>query len=533
MRGRWPEVVGRAVVALVLMAGLAGCPETQLCGEGLTRCGRDCVDLTAETANCGACGVSCGRGQVCNQGQCECRPGTTLCDGACVTTTSDAVHCGGCAGQGGTTCTAGQVCEQGQCKTGCALGTSLRCGDSCVNVQTDPQNCGACGNACGNARSCRGGVCTYDVVAACFNTGQVVGLLSGVDIKGPNVAVGTNPQSVDRMQDVLLVLDAATKLRQVRLTDYGALPEENTVGSAPNQVVVREPYVYIISSATNSLQVLRRDTLPAPTPTNGTRFPEGIELTQVATLDLGGNTNPWAMAVVDNELYITLFGNLLSSTEQGGKVARVSVSNPAQPQLVGMISLPTGQALNPYPGQTTRSTPTGITTRNGRLYVALNNLDPATYAPGGPGLLARIEPATSAVELIELPGCLNPGWVAPVGERLVVSCGGRATYDASYNLVGVEQTGLVLLNAQDQVVNTLALACPQGGSGCALPSAGRFAVVGSRVYVGDNNAGRLFTADVEGDRLVTQRWPGSEPQPLHICPRGSGPSFVGDVVALP
>lgn len=533
MRGRWPEVMARGVVALVLVAGLAGCPESQLCGEGLTRCGRDCVDLSAETANCGTCGVACGRGQVCNQGQCECRPGSTLCAGACVTTASDPVHCGGCAGQSGTTCAAGQVCDQGECKAACSLATPLRCGGSCVNALTDPQNCGACGFECGGGWTCRGGTCKHDVVAACFNTGQVVGLQAGADLKGPNVAVGSNPQSAAGLQDVLLVLDAATRLRQVRMADYATLTKEAAVGSVPNQVVTRDPYVYVINSGTNSLQVLRRDTQPEATPTSGTRFPEGMELTQVATLDLGGNTNPWAMAVLGGELYITLFGNLLSSEEAGGKVARVDIFNPEQPRVVGTIDLPTGEALKPDPGRTTRSTPTGIATHNGKLYVALNNLDPATYAPGGPGLLAIITPSTGAVALRELPECLSPGWVAPVGTHLVVSCGGRATYDASFNLVAVEKTGLVLLDSQEQVVHTLGLACPPGDSSCALPSAGRFAVVGSRVYVGDSNAGRLFTADVEGNTLVARRWTGSGTQPLLICPRDSGPSLVGDVVALP
>lgn len=532
MRG----VLGRGLVALVLVAGLAGCPEAQLCSEGLSRCGRDCVDLTAETANCGACGVSCGRGQVCNQGQCECRPGTTLCDGACVTTASDPVHCGGCAGQpsGGTTCATGQVCEQGQCKAGCALGGSVRCGDSCIDISSDAENCGACGYECGGSRACRNGVCRHDVVAACFNTGQVVGLQAGEqDLKGPNVAVGTNPQSAAGLQDVLLVLDAATRLRQVRMSDYATLPKESTVGRAPNQVVVRDPYVYVINSATNSLQVLRRTTPPAATPTNGTRFPGGMDFAPEATLDLGSNTNPWALAVLGNEMFITLYGNLQGDASAGGRVARVSILNPDRPRLAGTIALPTGQALRPFPGRNPVPTPSGITTRNGKLYVALNNLDPADYAPGGPGLLAIITPDSGAVELRELPQCLNPGWVAPVGQRLVVSCSGRARYDSSFNLVGVEQTGLVLLNAQDEVVSTLALACPQGDSSCALPAAGRFAVVGNRVYVGDTNAGRLFTADVEGDRLVARRWPGSATEPLLLCPQAGGPSLVGDVVALP
>ena len=43
--------------------------------------------------------------------------------------------------------------------TSCSSG-QLMCGDSCVNVQTDPQNCGSCGKSCGNGSSCQGGSCS-------------------------------------------------------------------------------------------------------------------------------------------------------------------------------------------------------------------------------------------------------------------------------------------------------------------------------------------------------------------------------------
>ncbi|AGC42316.1 hypothetical protein MYSTI_00967 [Myxococcus stipitatus DSM 14675] len=514
---------------------LTGCPDSGVvCGEGLSRCGDTCVDLTSASANCGACGVTCGEGQLCSEGACTCQAGTTACGGACVDTRSSPQHCGGCAGAGGTVCASGQVCEQGACKVSCSAEGFQRCGDSCVNLDTDTSHCGTCGTACGDARSCRGGVCTYDVVATCFNSGQVVGIQSGTDFKGPSVQVASSPQSAARLSDVLLVLDSANKLVQARLGDYGVLPARNDTGRAPNQFIVRDPLIYILNSTDNTIQVLRRDEAAIPGAPPGARFPDGITFSDIGNVPFGANTNPFAMALLREELWITLYGNLMGDPTFGGRVLRVSLANPLRPRVVDTIDLPTGAALKPFPNNTTLPTPAGITAHRDMLYVALNNLNPATYSPGGPGFLARINPANNTVSLIELGAdCLNPGSVASVGEQLLVSCSGKANYDANYNLLSVEKTGLVLLDAQDQVVATAPVACAPGASGCAIPAAGRFAVVGQRAYVGDTNGGRIFVHEVVGNTLVERRGLKDTSQPpIAACP-ASGFSLVSDVVALP
>jgi hypothetical protein len=40
----------------------------------------------------------------------------------------------------------------------CPSGTSV-CGNSCVDIQTDPQHCGTCGVACTANQDCVNGVC--------------------------------------------------------------------------------------------------------------------------------------------------------------------------------------------------------------------------------------------------------------------------------------------------------------------------------------------------------------------------------------
>ena len=518
----WP------VLVLVLLGGpwlAAGCTDpAPLCPEGQSRCGDTCVDLSSSSAQCGACGQACAGTEACVAGTCQCRPGATRCGEACVVTASDPDHCGGCAGEGGEACAAQAVCEAGECKTACTRAGATVCGRACVDLQTDAFHCGACGGGCADARGCHAGACADDVIAACFNTGQVVGLPASADARGPSVAVGTSPQALGVMQDVLLVLDASTVLRQARLSDYGELPARTATGLVPNQVRVREPYVFILNSTSNTLQVLRRDGAPVPGP--GPRFPQGLALTNVGSVNLGANTNPYAFTLVGPDAYVTLLGNLQSDASAGGRVVRVSLADPTAPRVTGSFPLPSGEALEPFAGRVPLPAPAGITVLGGRVFAALGNLDARDYASAGPGFLAVLDPTSGSVERLALgPDCLNAFWVEPVGERLLVSCGGSATYDRDFNLTDVRGTGLVLLDAGGRVLASLPLRCPEGTS-CPLPSAGRFAVVGSRAYVGDNNAGRLFVLDVVGDTLVAR------PE-LLVCPRAQGPSLVSDVLAVP
>ncbi|HUB08712.1 MAG TPA: hypothetical protein VMB50_17020 [Myxococcales bacterium] len=186
-------------------------------------CGGHCVDALEDPANCGACGASCDGGVCtspeiasttsggacvpaatgscaggCPSGQ-SCAAGVCLetsCDdyetafcalgdggaGACclnfftgVTSCADVTHdpanCGGCQ----VACPTGQTCENGVCSgtvapcsaanqfDGCALtdgGFGLCCpGGGCSDPNSDPQNCGYCGNPCGAGSACVAGNC--------------------------------------------------------------------------------------------------------------------------------------------------------------------------------------------------------------------------------------------------------------------------------------------------------------------------------------------------------------------------------------
>ncbi len=100
-----------------------------------------------------------------------CPPTQTECGGACIDVSSDPANCGGC----NISCASTQTCTGGQCLTKqCPAGKTL-CGDTCVDVTTDGKNCGACGTACPDTEVCLFGSCalTCDVGLAKCNGGCV------------------------------------------------------------------------------------------------------------------------------------------------------------------------------------------------------------------------------------------------------------------------------------------------------------------------------------------------------------------------
>jgi hypothetical protein len=88
-----------------------------------------------------------------------CAAGLTRCGDTCVDLASDLNNCGAC----GSACESGLVavaCRNGLCeRASCPAGQEF-CGavDGCRDLTTDPDHCGACGNACGDA-FCVSGVC--------------------------------------------------------------------------------------------------------------------------------------------------------------------------------------------------------------------------------------------------------------------------------------------------------------------------------------------------------------------------------------
>lgn len=82
-----------------------------------------------------------------------CADNKKLCGDQCVNVLRDRDNCGGC----GRACSSNATgCYDGKCT--CGAGHHL-CGLSCVNLQSNENNCGACGHACGSAKKCCNGAC--------------------------------------------------------------------------------------------------------------------------------------------------------------------------------------------------------------------------------------------------------------------------------------------------------------------------------------------------------------------------------------
>jgi hypothetical protein len=156
------------------------------CGAGFGNCDGNAangceVTLASDLLHCGSCGTACGTANAvaaCSAGACSlaCLPGYADCDGlnadGCETSVVlDVNNCGGCglacAAPNGTPGCAAGTCVVAACNAGQA-DCNGQVSDGCeVDVTSDVNNCGACGNVCSAANgtaSCVAGACA---VAAC------------------------------------------------------------------------------------------------------------------------------------------------------------------------------------------------------------------------------------------------------------------------------------------------------------------------------------------------------------------------------
>ncbi|MBI5535748.1 MAG: hypothetical protein HY898_23655 [Deltaproteobacteria bacterium] len=162
----------------------------QRCGSGGVECSdcvlksttcdtvtRTCLGCTPDCSQASSCGKSDGCGGVCNAAKGGTCPSGSSCDSAgscvcnqasqalcpvgfpnttwqCIDVASDPANCGGCSNQ----CGAGAACVAAQCA--CPTGQHycyLQWG--CVDLLHDPEHCGYCGMKCPSGVSCTDGLC--------------------------------------------------------------------------------------------------------------------------------------------------------------------------------------------------------------------------------------------------------------------------------------------------------------------------------------------------------------------------------------
>jgi hypothetical protein len=233
------------------------CPTESACGgDGICHptCGgpaQPCCTLSAPcgmglmcngaTHTCsGACGTSglaccpggtCAAPLVCRAGACaSCPGGTTACSASCVNLNTDVQNCGRC----GNVCGAGLVCVGGACQ--CAPPT-VACGTSCVDLATDAAHCGSCTNACATGQSCCSSACTDTTsdVNNCGACGHACG--SGfLCVAGACMPCGQSSQLCCAMMTcaVGLACELSRFTRDDRCTACGAAGEVCCAGSSCN-----------------------------------------------------------------------------------------------------------------------------------------------------------------------------------------------------------------------------------------------------------------------------------------------------------
>lgn len=203
----------RAALALSLGVALpASCTSGGVvggeCRDGLSVCAGSCVDLARDSTHCGSCGNRCAPGMFCFSGVCG---GDASIDGfgdagdadpdADFDAKSDRFPPGdgdtdGTVGEAGDACSPpyNTAAQCGDCFTKCVSPTGLcdlvdggfacvplcnpplvECAGKCVDLNSDPQNCGKCGNVCPSG-ICQSGQCVGavvgHVVSACMNYEQ-------------------------------------------------------------------------------------------------------------------------------------------------------------------------------------------------------------------------------------------------------------------------------------------------------------------------------------------------------------------------
>src|SRR5436305_9717765 len=60
--------------------GATGTGGTISCGSDQTLCGSQCLNTTADSDNCGGCGIPCLGGHTCQASQCKCPAGMLDCN---------------------------------------------------------------------------------------------------------------------------------------------------------------------------------------------------------------------------------------------------------------------------------------------------------------------------------------------------------------------------------------------------------------------------------------------------------------------
>jgi len=194
--------------------------ECECLGANLT-CNGICIDPNTDTVHCGAkgsCmgsdpdienyqGVDCGSERHCHEGKCKCRGSLIWCDGKCIDPDTNDAFCGAkghCNEESrnesnfkGIACDEKSFCQGGECVPFACDDAKTLCRNAdgkleCVDVASDPLNCGQCGWNCGDKAydslksrdTCINNKCQYECapLSSCTNTAYCNKNVCSIDV---------------------------------------------------------------------------------------------------------------------------------------------------------------------------------------------------------------------------------------------------------------------------------------------------------------------------------------------------------------
>lgn len=151
-----PNIGRSLLVAILFVAGFAasGCLPASTDGDSEPRT----VDPADAGGDAGFGDVD-GKSVTLPDGGVKCLDGYQLCGDECVDVESNRDHCGEC----GNSCSGGGIaCFGGACQ--CVDDAYTNCDGACIDTSSSREHCGACGNECAQNEKCADGTCKTKTV---------------------------------------------------------------------------------------------------------------------------------------------------------------------------------------------------------------------------------------------------------------------------------------------------------------------------------------------------------------------------------
>ena len=162
------------------------------CDDGNTEGGDGCSSSCQQEDPCA--NTNCQEGWTCDgDGNCQAPADGTACDDGNSQTTNDQYQSGACVGDP-IVCPDGMVfnmdSEQCECPEG-----QTNCGGECVDIGSDEDNCGSCGQVCGEGYECQSGECIYVGITYYINITSMAYENATLTINALDTVIWTNQDS--------------------------------------------------------------------------------------------------------------------------------------------------------------------------------------------------------------------------------------------------------------------------------------------------------------------------------------------------